>query len=108
VIDPRTAPVAMLPYLNAIAGFQIAAAAPLRRINVEDTEQMICEAADLSADPDEVEAELARAHSFTMVDFETFARNTVKHWEEFHRTEKFGPLVRDFIEVMSCCVRGAV
>lgn len=46
MIDPRQSPVAMLPILNAVAGHMIAAAAPLRRINVEDTEQMVAEAAD--------------------------------------------------------------
>lgn len=46
MIDPRKSPVAMLPILNAVAGHMIAAAAPLRVINVEDTEQMVAEAAD--------------------------------------------------------------
>ena len=45
MIDPRQSPVAMLPILNAVAGHMIAKAAPLRVINVEDTEQMVCEAA---------------------------------------------------------------
>lgn len=46
MIDPRKSPVAMLPILNAVAGHMIAAAAPLRVINVEDTEQMVAEACD--------------------------------------------------------------
>lgn len=59
MIDPRQSPVAMLPTLNAVAGHMIAHHAPLRKINVEDTEQMIAEVSDaLDVDPQQVEDEL--------------------------------------------------
>lgn len=76
MIDPRKAPVAMLPYLNAIAGHMIHAAAPLRVVNVEDTEQMITEAADevdaifdVDIDVDVMEEEMRFART-GLLDFE--------------------------------------
>lgn len=70
MIDPRKAPVAMLPYLNAVAAHFIAAAAPLRVANVEDTEQMITEAMEhCGIDPEAVDADLQFART-GQLDFE--------------------------------------
>ena len=72
MIDPRNAPVAMLPYSNGIVGFMINEAAPLRWPNVEDTEQVIaevCEACDF--DSDVMEDQLAAILDPSALDFRT-------------------------------------
>ena len=73
MIDPRRTQVAMLPILNAVAGHMIHEAAPLRVINVEDTEQMIAEASDhCGIDADVIERELGLWASGELFDFSGF------------------------------------
>jgi hypothetical protein len=105
MIDPRKAPVAMLPTLNAIAGHMIAHAAPLRIINVEDTEQMITEAMDHSGiDPEEIEEELKHLPT-GLLDFHAHT-----HWITLcHRSrEKAGMTIEHNSEVFLNCLKALV